>query len=293
MIRKSIFNLTIAGVLAAGFVAQAKPLPAELVMGNGRAWKGQIVGRDGDWLEFKTGTSAKAIRIGASTVKELKFSVNIDAEKISEMMENREFETIIIQLSKAIKPFAEFSDIPSNLTVYNTVLMELYYRTQQYDDSLAISSKIADDDRDPELQEKSRMYQALALIDSGRSDEAEALLSKYGWNQDLTDDASPDKLYITAKLMALNKQYNKAMELVAKVIAFNSQDPDWMQPAELLCAEVYVELGMLDSAAEVCREILILYKNTPEFDKAEQLQLRIEKLRAEKMLEESLKAEEA
>ena len=88
------------------------------------------------------------------------------------------------------------------------------------------------------------------------------------------------------------------MEFVAKVIAFHSQNPDWMQPAEMLCAEIYTELGasntnMYNSAEEVCREILMLYPDTPEFDKAKQLKIRIEKLRAEQKLKESLNSEEA
>jgi tetratricopeptide (TPR) repeat protein len=290
---KLFFNLTLAGILLAGGLAEAKPLKAELVMPGGRSWKGEIVGRDGDWIEFSTGASAKPIRIGASTLQELNFEVNIDAEKVAEMMKNREFERVLAALDKALEPFVEYSDIPSNLTRYNSLMMELFYRTRQYDKSLAISTKIAEDDRDETLQEKARLYQALALIDGGKSDEAEALLTKYGWNHDVSDDAAPEKLYITAKLMALNKEYNKAMELVAKVIAFNSQDPDWMQPAEMLCAEVYTELGLYDSAEEVCRQILMLYKDTPEYDKAQQLKIKIEKLRAEKKLEESLKSEEA
>jgi len=131
----------------------------------------------------------------------------------------------------------------------------------------------------------------LTLIDAGRSDDAEALLSKYGWDQDISDDAAPEKLYITAKLMSLKKEYNQAMELVAKVIAFNSQDPQWMQPAELLCAEVYTELAMYESAEEVIRQILLLYKNTPEYDQAQELKLRIEQLRAEQELNENFESE--
>jgi tetratricopeptide (TPR) repeat protein len=274
-------------------MVDAQPIPAELVMGNGRSWKGQLMGRDGDWIEFSTGTASRPIRIGASTVRELNFEVDINTEEIFEMVKNREFDGIIDALNKAMEPFAEYGDIPSNLVKYDFLLMEIYYRTEQYDKALAISSKIGEDDRDPELQDKSRMYQALALIDSGKSEEAEGLLTKYGWNQDLSDDADPQKLYITAKLMALNEQYNRAMELVAKVIAFNSQDPDWMPPAELLCAEIYIELGMYDSADEVVRQMLMLYKNTPEFDKAKQLEVTIQKLRAEKELEKSLESEEA
>ena len=287
------FKSIVVGILLAGGLAEAKPLPVELIMPGGRSWKGKIVGRDGEWIEFATAKSTKPIRIGVSTIQELRFKVNIDAEKISEMKRNREFDQIIVGLQKSIKPFSEYSDIPSNLTKYNALLMELYFLTQQYDESLAISSRIAKDDRDSELQEKARMYQALALIDAGRSAEAEKLLSEYGWDGELSADAAPDQLYITAKLMTLNEEYSKAMELVAKVIAFNSQDPDWMQPSEMLCAEIYTELGMYDSAEEVCREILMLYKNTPEYDKAGLLKIRIEKLRAEEKLTEILDTEEA
>lgn len=290
---KAIFNLTFAGLLFLGGFAQAKPLPAELIMGNGRSWKGKLVRRDGDWVEFSTGTSPRPIRIGASTIKELNFEVNIDAEKVSEMVKNREFERVINTLSRAMDPFSAYNDIPSNLTKYNSLLMELYYRIKQYDKSLVISSKIAADDRNPALQKKARIYKALALIDAGKSDEAEALLSTYGWDQSVSEQAAPEELYIKAKLLVMNEKYSQAMELVAKIIAFNSQDPDWMQPAEMLCAEIYTELGMYDSAEEVCRQIFILYKNTPEFDKAQRLKIKIEKLRAEQKLEKNLESEDA
>ncbi len=293
--RKSAFNLILAGVLLCGGLSFAEALPAELIMGNGRSWKGKLVRRDGDWIEFNTGTTSRPMRIGASKIKELKFKVSINSEKVSKMMHDREFDLVIEMVGEAIEPFVEYSDIPSNLTVYNALLMELLYRTGQYDKSLAISSKIALDGRNPTLQEKARLYQAMALIDAGRQAEAEALLSEYGWGQ---DEDSPANLYISAKLMVLKKNYSAAIELAAKVVAFHSQDPDWMQPAEMLCAEIYTELGasnpnMYNSAAEVCREILMLYPNTPEYDKAKRLGIRIEKLRAEQELKESLKPKEA
>lgn len=289
--KKSILILTLAsGLLFTGFT-QAKPLPAELLMGNGRSWKGKLIRRDGDWIEFQTGTAAKPIRIGANTVKELKFDVEIDANKISEMMRNRQFDRVIKTLSKSIEPFAEYSDIPSNLTKYNALLMELYHRTAQYDKSLALSQKIALDDRNPALQAKARTYQALSLIESGNSDAAKGLFAEFGWKDGASTEAAPEELYIKAKLLVLNEQYSPAIELVARIVAFNSQDPDWMQPAEMLCAEIYTEMGMYDSADEVCRQILILYKDTPEFDKAKKLKIKIEKLRAEQQVQESLTSE--
>lgn len=289
---KSILTIAVLAFVAGS--VQAKPIAAELIMPGGRSWKGQVISRDGDWIEFSTGRTGKPIRVGASTIQELVFEVNIDAEKLNEMNRNREYERIISSLDRAMEPFAVYSDVPSNLTKYNALLMELHYRVGSHDKSLAISEKLVTDERDPALQEQSRIYRALALIGSGRTDEAEALLTEYGWDQDLSADASPEKLYVAAKLMALKKQYSDAMELVAKIIAFNSQNPDWMQPAELLCAEVYTELGMYDSADEVIRQISLLYKNTNEDDQAQKLKIRIDQLRAEQELKESsLESEEA
>lgn len=291
--KKTILYLSVATGLFAGSFVRAAEINAELVMPGNKSWKGSLVGRDGGWIEFRPANAAAPIRLGASTVKELRFEVAIDPDKIGELLADRQFERIIESLDKALKPFATYSDIPSNLTRYNLLMMELYYRTKQYDKSLEISSKIVDDDRDPVLQTKSRVYQALALIDSGKAAEAAKLLEKYGWNQDLSEDAPPEMLYIRAKLLVLTEDYGKAMETIAKVIAFNSQNPEWMQPSELLCAEIYTELGMYDSAEEVCREIATLYKDTPESDKAEQLKIKIEKLRAERNLDKTVESEEA
>ncbi len=288
---KPVFNLVLAGSLLWTAVSYGKPLPAKLVMGNGKVWKGQIVKRDGDWIEFNKDNAARTIRVGASTIKELNFKVAIDAEKVSGMIRDREFDGAIKLIDDAIAPFGEYRDIPSNLTRYNALLMELLYRTGKDDASLEISSAIAQDDRNPELQEKARIFQALALVDAGRAADTEALFAKYGWDLEPADDAAPEKLYIAAKYMALKKQFNRAMEYAARVVAFHSQDPDWVQPAELLCAQLYTELGLYDSADEVCREILLFYKNTPESDEATRLKIKIEKLRAEQRMKDSLQSE--
>jgi tetratricopeptide (TPR) repeat protein len=273
--------------------ASAASLEAKLVMPGGRSWTGLIVGRDGDWISFSTGTGGNPIRIGASTIEQLEFTLELDENKLNEMNRNREYERVITALNRTLEPYAAYSDIPSNLTQYNALLMELHYKVGAYDKSLEISSRLAADDRDPDLQEQSRVYRLLALIDSERVQEAEKQLAEYGWDGELSDDSAPQKLYVAAKLLALKKDYSSAMELVSKIIAFNSQNPDWMQPAELLCAEVYTELGMYDSAEEVIQQISLLYKDTNEDDKAQLLKVRIEELRAQQELQESLEAEEA
>ena len=70
---KSGLIFFIIGTLLVGSVASAKPLPAELIMPGGRSWKGEVVGLDGDWLEFATGSAAQPIRVGANTIQDLAF----------------------------------------------------------------------------------------------------------------------------------------------------------------------------------------------------------------------------
>ena len=278
--KKTVFNAILAGVLLSGLVVQAKPLAAELIMPGGRTWKGEIVSRDGEWIVFSTSTSAQPIRLGASTVQELIFTLDFDIAALEQMNRNREYAQAIALLEQALKPYGIYNDIPSNLTPYEGLLMELYFKTGVYDKTLQIADKVAKDVRNPALQRKSKVFQGLALIEANRVGEAEALFAAQGWTEDLPDDAPPEDLYITAKFMVAKKEYARAIEIAAKVVAFNSQDPEWLRPAELLCAEIYTELGMLDSADEVIRQITLLYKNTDEEEQALKLKTRVDGLRA-------------
>ena len=255
-------------------------------MSGGRAWKGQLIKRDGDWVEFSTGVSARPIRLGASTIERINYNVKINLEQLLQLKEDREFNRLISNLNQVLAPFKSYQDIPSNLTRYRALLMELYFLTEEYDQALAYATQLVSDGGDDvALVENAQTFQALSLIESGRSDEAEVLMDQLGWLGELREDSNPKQLYLGAKLMSVKEKYNQAMELIAYVIAFNSQDTEWMQPAELLCAEIYMELGMLDSAEEVIRQISLLYPNTAEYDASLILKEKLVELRAIEALE--------
>jgi tetratricopeptide (TPR) repeat protein len=277
---RSVFSFLIAGTLFAFAAAAAKPLPAELIMPGGRSWKGQVIGRDGDWIEFATGSSAQPIRVGANTIEELAFQIDLDMAELENLNRNMQYAQIISMLEIALKPFEAFRDIPSNLTPFNALLMELYYKTGEYAKSLEYASLVSNDERDPELQRKSVVFKGMCLIETDRLSEAEELFASYGWTRDLPDDASAEDLYITAKFLFAKKDYAAAMETVAKVIAFHSQDLEWIRPAELLCAEVYLAMGMLDSADEVIRQMTLMYKGSFETGQALKLKTKVDRARA-------------
>lgn len=277
---KVLFSSILAGFLAVAAVADAKEVIAKVTVGK-KTFGGMILGRTGDLINFRPAGGTGTVSWPADAIKEAEFPIKLDKHMVDDLYEKRLYDELIPMLVSAIQPFEEYNDLPSNLAESEGMLMELFYKTGDYEKALKYAAMLSSDNRDPDLQRKSLIYQGLSLIEEDRFDEAEQLFSKQGWTEQLSDDAPAEDLYITAKFLAMKGEYSKAIEVAAKVVVFDSQDPDWMRPAELLCAEMYTELGMLDSADEVIREITLLYKNTDEADQAQKLKERVAKLREE------------
>ncbi|MCF7848385.1 MAG: hypothetical protein K9M45_06000 [Kiritimatiellales bacterium] len=259
---------------ASGLVAD-QPLKAELVLPGDRTWKGELVSREGGMLNFKKEGAESAVQIGADTVIEINFDIGLDRENLKKLLGDREYKTIIGILENALTPYTGYDDIPNNLTFYNHTLMTLSFWSGDYEKTLQLCDAIRADDRDPKIQVSRRIFESLSLIETGQTEKAEAMLNRLGWDKELADNAGAEKLYISARLYRLKKEYKKAIETVAKVVAFYPDETDWLPAAELLCAELYAEMGMYDSAKEVIRHIQILHKNTPESEKATELKERV------------------
>lgn len=91
---------------------------------------------------------------------------------------------------------------------------------------------------------------------------------------DLPDPAA--KLFFTARLQRVNGDFKKALQTAAEVVVFHHDRPEWLAKSELLCAELYVELGMLDAADATIRQIQQIYDEVDVVKQADALQLKIE-----------------
>lgn len=285
--KKTFFRSMLAVMVLTACAVEAQTVKAKITIGT-KTYDGHIVKRDKDLITFRRLGHSGNVSYPVDAVKEVVFPVKVNQSAVANMMQNRLHEQLAATLETALLPFEEYSDLPSNIAQYQGVLMELNYKLADYDKCMMYSSKLLADERDPELQRKAIVYQGLSLLGANRIDEAEALFAKQGWTEEMSEDASAEDLYITAKFLFMKKEYTKAMETVAKIVAFHSQDPDWMRPAELLCAEIYMGMAQssgnpvfLESAEEVIREITLLYTDTDEADKARNLKLRIDSLRLE------------
>ena len=286
---KSILHSAVlGGLMLAGVASFAEPIKAVVILREGD--NKQVV----DLRGFSEGQvwygPSDANKFGFYPMDIAKIGFNlkdlIDGDKVNKLMQSRSYKEVIDLLEDGMAPFVEYNFLDSNLTPYQYMLMEVYYKTGQYEKSLKYSRMLADPGReeswsprcDEKVERKAYVYQGLALMEMKRVAEAEALFALRGWTQDLPDDAPAEDLYITAKFLMMKDEYAKAIEMAAKVVAFNSQDPEWLRPAELLCAQLYTKLGLFDSASEVVREIQAMYANTDEADQAAALQARMSEL---------------
>ena len=66
--------------------------------------------------QFRSGVSARPIRLGASTIEKVNFDIKLDIDKLLKLREDRKFDILISNLKKTLTPFDDYKDIPSNLT---------------------------------------------------------------------------------------------------------------------------------------------------------------------------------
>lgn len=84
------------------------------------------------------------------------------------------------------------------------------------------------------------------------------------------------RLYQQASGEKLQGHPQAAIQLAAKAVALHYQDIEWLQRNELLCAELYADLGLTNAAVATVRQIESLYKGTEISKKANALRSKIE-----------------
>jgi len=95
----------------------------------------------------------------------------------------------------------------------------------------------------------------------------------------ITDPAA--KLFFKAGVEQAKGEPEQALQTLSALIVHHAHDEKWIARAELLSAELYVELGLLDAADVTARQVQVLYEGTAVVAQASDLRLEIEKMKAE------------
>lgn len=120
---------------------------------------------------------------------------------------------------------------------------------------------------------------AFGAIRAGQLETAEMQLEQ------IPDPAA--KLFVQACVEKAKGDPKRAIQTVTQLIVRYPNDPDWTAKSELMSAELYVQLGMLDNADVTARQIQKLHEGTAAAEAATALREKIANLKAEKESEGS------
>lgn len=89
------------------------------------------------------------------------------------------------------------------------------------------------------------------------------------------------RLFFQAGIERAKGNPEKALRQLSHLIVLYAHQEQWLPKSEMLCAELYLEMGMLDAAEVTARQVQFLNKGTEAAEKARLLRVRIKQMKEE------------
>lgn len=83
------------------------------------------------------------------------------------------------------------------------------------------------------------------------------------------------RLFFRAGLEQVQGDPERALQTLALLLVQHANNEKWIARGDLMCAELYMELGMLDAADVTARQVQVLHEGTNEAKKATVLREKI------------------
>lgn len=267
--------------VATAFCGAAEP-KAVLHKVDGRAWQVFLVGYAPGQLTYRLEKS------DANKVEPISGVASLDikhpdysASDVDVLFAQADYAGVIEILEPVALQAGPFMAMENNLKRPFSLLMRAYYGRGDMEKAKKAAAQLSLVS-DPELKDAAQVISALVSLKNGNIESASATLNQ------VVDPAA--KLYIQASVMRANSEYKQALQTAINLIQLYPNNLKWMPVTELLCAELYVELGMLNSAEATARQVQTFYVGTATEQEAKKLREQVQQLEiAKKKLEEESK----
>ena len=261
------FTALILCALLSGAASAVEPIKVRIQTADKKIHIGTITGQSGSAVEFRSSAQPQPRMIPAAQIAYVKFPMKErDEEDMKRLYEAGEFRPVYSRLSEILLPYKSFVHLPSNLT-----RNFMYWMVSAYwagdTDLLAELAPVIEQFKNAEFTKQVRFYRGLLLLDSGTDEDVLALMN----TADIDTVYPPDsavRLYVNACVFNRQGEPLKAIRTAALLMAKHSRDTDWMPLAELLCAEIYFQLDMPESAKAALADINEFYADPEILNKA-------------------------
>lgn len=265
--KRMFFMLTGLALLTA-ITAAGDGLPAILHKVDGRAWRVILLGDGGDHVIMRLEKSTVATKEPLANIARLEIShPDYSETDVRQQFNQADFAAVIAALEPVAAPAALYMALPNDLQEPFSLLMKAWYHNGDSGPALAAARNLA---RNPDerLRLDAHVYGLLAALADGVPAEAEA------FHLSIQDPAA--RIFGRACIERARGQPKKAIQSAVELIAGYPDDAQWMPLTEMMCAELYLEMGMTNSAAATARQTALLYKGTHIEKKAQALRSMVE-----------------
>ena len=246
------------------------PLQAKLTRADGRAWRVFLTGCTAEQLMYRLEKSPVEKTLPLSDVQSILIKLpKLDLEALRARLRAADYGGVISVLEPVVLAAGPYMAVSNNATPAFALLTKAYLRDGEPTKARDAAAQLLLS-QDPGLKRSALEITAQAALEAGDLTAAKSGLEK------MKDPAA--KLYLTARIQRAEQQSKKAMQTVVELIASHPNNMEWMPQTETLCAELYIDLGMLESAAEVARQVEVLYPRSEFKVEAKALREKIKQL---------------
>lgn len=248
---KRLFGILIGTALLISSGLCAEPPRAVLYKTDGRAWKVFLIKNGREELTIRLIKSKANTKVETDEVDRLEIEhPEYNPDVVQLHFNQADYPAVIAALEPVVLPAADYMGFENNLQEPCDLLMQAY----SWSGDVSKAGALADQLRitpDPERKVSALVIRALSAM--AQSDTATAETCRAA-----IDDPAAG-LYVRAAMEQAQGNPQKAIQTVVELIASHPNNMNWMPPAELLCAKLYLELGMTNSAAATARQTSTLY----------------------------------
>jgi hypothetical protein len=265
----------IAGLLLHAEVC-AEELKALMYRTDGRAWRVFLVDAGEDQLTIRLEKGTANTRTPFVDIDRLEIEhPSIDMNQAVQLFNEAKYTQVIDLLEPVVEPAGSYMVVSNNLQEAYLLLTKAYYESGQTSRAAAGAVQMIRS-QDSLLKLHGNVLAALCAVSVGEFDVADMLRKK------LPDPAA---LYVQAVKERAQGDPKAAFRTAVQIIANNPNNMKWLPRTELLCAQLYIDIGLLESADAAARQTQVFYKGMNVAEEAAELRKQVKKMKMEKVSE--------
>jgi hypothetical protein len=270
--------------------AQQSGIAAKMTAANGKEFPVFLQGVEQENIVFQLYKKTNNQTVPARLITKLEFVGQFDADGAEGLFNTGDYQGMIEKMEADLQPSLDaywpFMSVENNLEDLFIKLMKAYLR-QGNAPKAGEAAAILLQNPSASVKGQAESIAILAALRNDRVAAAEAMVESI--------ESAPGKLYLNACVFQAKSKPVEAIKLITELIKQYANDLDWMPQAELLNVQLYLDMGLTNSAIRTAQQVQNIYANSDVGNDAAKMheEISLAKQRAEEAMAARAAEEEA